>query len=429
MVSILPYIGLVVLLAFSALFSGSEVAYFSLPASVRVRFASSHSTRDRIVAWFLHHPNRFLSMLLIGNTVVNTSIAIIAAFLALDIAAKHRFDVSIALAVEVVVVTIVVLLLGEITPKVLAAYNAERFASAVALILLVIAVILYPFSEAAAFLSLQLGKRIRSRTAAPLEDEEIKLLADVATERGTLYAHEREIIHGVIDFHDVKVREIMTSRVDMVAVQLTTPPLEIVELIRASGYSRVPVYKDSIDNIVGVLYAKDILKFLPNKKRLEKLDISRLLREPMFVPETTPIRALLREFQKNKIHLAIVVDEYGGTAGIITLQDILEEIVGEAEEESMNLITRISEKEFLVDGRITLDELEKELGIKLPPAGSELASRGTEYDTIAGFVLTLFGHLPHRGEEIRTDSLSISVERIQGRRIRSIRLKVISERA
>lgn len=419
MIPVLPLIVIVVLLGCSAIFSGSEVAYFSLSHPLRERIAASRLLRHRLVTHLLSDPDRFLATVLMANAIVNTAIAIIAAFLALDVALALHAELAVVIPVEVIVVTFVILLAGEIPPKVFAARNAEHVALAVAPFLFAVAILLYPFAGSMAAVTGALGRRLRERSMKPLNDEEIKLAADVAVEHGTLHAHERKMIHGVVDFPDVKVREIMTSRVDMAAVRLGTPPMEIVEFIRSSGHSRLPVYDETTDSIVGILYAKDMLKYLPNKRRLERLDIAKILREPVFVPETKMVRALLREFQKNKVHIAIVVDEFGGTAGLVTLEDVLEEIVGEAEDGSEKMVIRVSDGEFIVDGRTPLDDCARETGIRLPPGG--------DYDTVAGLVLTQFGHLPHRGEEIRINDAQVMVESVRRRRIQKVRLKVVPQ--
>jgi CBS domain containing-hemolysin-like protein len=249
-------------------------------------------------------------------------------------------------------------------------------------------------------------------------EEEIKILVDIGEEEGIIEEEEREIIEGVFEFSETLAREVMVPRVDIVALDVNSTFEEAIDTINMSGHSRIPIYEETIDNIVGILYAKDLLKYFGLKN---PPPLKAIMRSPYYVPETKPIDELFREMRAQKIHMAIIIDEYGGTAGLVTIEDILEELVGEIMDEydinEESMVKEIAPDELIVDGRMNLEELNEMLGVNLP---------AEETDTIAGFVYDHISHIPKAGEEFEYDGVLIRVEEVRGRRITKLRIKKVT---
>jgi CBS domain containing-hemolysin-like protein len=249
-----------------------------------------------------------------------------------------------------------------------------------------------------------------------LSEDELKTLVDFGEEKGTLEQDEKEMIHSIFEFGQTSVKEIMIPRIDMVCIPTTAGINELLELIKDNLHSRIPVYRDTVDNIVGIFYAKDLLPFI-NKRKNQNSSIEKLARPVYFVPEQKMIDDLLREFQSEKIHMAIVVDEYGGTSGLVTLEDIIEEIVGEIQDEydiEQPLYRKINENTFLVDGSMPLTEINSELGLELP------TEEGVE--TIGGFLFGIFGSVPKEKEIAKYNGYEFTIEKIIERRIKQVRI-------
>ncbi|MFZ1058649.1 MAG: hemolysin family protein, partial [Candidatus Rokuibacteriota bacterium] len=247
------------------------------------------------------------------------------------------------------------------------------------------------------------------RTEPLLTTEELRTLVDVGAREGVVERNEREMIHKALELEDILVRAVMVPRPDMFCLELSAPPPKILESLRENLHSRVPVYAGSIDQIVGILYTKDLLPYVRGIP--PDFDLRAHLHPPYFVPESKRVHALLKEFQAKKLHIAIVVDEYGGTAGLVTLEDVLEELVGEIADEfdvEERLIQPVDARTFRVSGKLPIDELNAALG---------LALSSEAYDTVAGWVLDLFGRIPHRGERIETVGATVTVERVERTRI------------
>jgi len=252
-----------------------------------------------------------------------------------------------------------------------------------------------------------------------LSEEELKTLVDFGEEKGTLEEEEKEMIHSIFEFGETSVKEIMIPRIDMISISSTAEIDELLSLIKEHLHSRMPVYKETVDNIIGVVYAKDLLPFI-NTIKSQDTSIEKLTRPAYFVPEQKKIDELLREFQSEKIHIAIVVDEYGGTSGLVTLEDIIEEIVGEIQDEydtDLPLHRRISENIFVVDGSMPLEEINAELNLDLP------TEEGVE--TIGGFLFGLFGSVPKEKEIAKYNGYEFIIEKIVERRIKQVRIIVI----
>lgn len=410
----------VVLLGFSAFFSGSETSYFSLLQSDLDFFQSSLLKKEQRVAKLMMQPRQLLITIIIGNTVVNITIASLAAILTTQFCIKFNFNPKIGILLNIVVVTLVLLITSEVMPKVIAVRNARAFSRAVSGVLTVIFYLFSPISliltRFTRFVQYSVGF---SAERSQLSEEELRTLADVGLEHGTLEKDEKEMIHSIFEFGETTVKEIMVPRTDMVCVELNSTLTQIMELVKTKLLSRIPVYEDRIDNIIGILYVKDLLPLLDKRKK-ERLDLKKLARPPYFIPEQKKIDDLLRHFQKERIHMALVVDEYGGVAGLVTLEDVIEEIVGEIQDEhdkESPLYQKIDKNTFVVDGRMSLEEINDEFHLNLP------TEEGVE--TIGGFLLNILGTLPKEKETTRYGKYQFVVEKIAKNRILKVRIEKI----
>ncbi len=266
------------------------------------------------------------------------------------------------------------------------------------------------------YLASRMGPRVEGRAAPVIDEAELRTLVDAGEEGGAIETTEKEMIVSIFELHDTVVGEIMVPRPDMVAIPVTASLSEALNVILQAGYSRIPVYEGTIDHIVGVLYAKDLLRLM--RDRIQEASLKELLRPPYFVPEGKRIVDLLREMQHRKVHMAIVVDEYGGVAGLVTIEDILEEIVGEIQDEfdrsEEPLVLPMDEHTYLFDGRVDLDEVQELLGATLSTEGA---------DTLAGYIYERLGRIPTVGETFSEEGLEFRVEEVLGRRIRKIRVR------
>ncbi|MCB9218990.1 MAG: HlyC/CorC family transporter [Ignavibacteriales bacterium] len=384
-------LALIILLLFSAIFSGSEVALFSLDDKKLGEVKRNSGVIGNYITKLLLFPRKLLVTILIGNTVVNVAASIISVSIALDVAAYYKTSVDITLLVQIIILTIIIILFAEITPKVWANKHPIYFSRIVAIPLFWISKLLSPLSMALSGLIKAATSKVKydkARTA--LSTSEITELADIGVEKGTLEEEEHGLIHGLVAFKSVYVREVMTPRVDMISVPIEISLKELINLIKESGHSRIPVYKDDLDNILGILYAKDLLPYLNDELSINEFNLQKIVRECLFVPETKLISILMAEFQAKNMHMSIVVDEYGGTSGLITLEDILEEIVGEIRDEfddEEDEITEIEENKFIVSGKTDIDEIEDKLKISIEDPDED-------FETIGGFILNQAGTIP-----------------------------------
>lgn len=401
-----------ILILLSAFFSGSEAAYFSFSKEMIERLKESASRSARRIVALLETPRQLLITILIGNTVVNVSAATLAALLTADVSARLGFSHKIAILSEVLVVAFVLLILGELTPKIVAVKNSLYFAELAAIPLRFSSVIFYPLVLILNHFPGLISGLLASRVKQPLlSKEELKTLLEMSEEKGALAEDEKEMIHSIFEFSKTTVKEIMVPRIDMVAVEKETSIQELIELIKTEGHSRIPLYEEQVDNILGIIHAKDLLPFLDQTS--QPVDLAALVRPAFFVPETKPIDELLKDFQVEKQHMAIVVDEYGGTAGLITLEDVIEEIVGEIQDEydieEKPLYKKIDANHYLVDAKIDLDVLNDELGMNLPV--------DPNYETLAGFIFNLIGAVPAKKQQIDYDGYQFIIEKILRNRI------------
>ena len=411
--SSLELLSLVALLLISALLTGAEAAYFSLGRARLKRLAEERGSGDSALQPLLRRPHDLLVTLLVGTTLVQIAASAFAA----AIAAKMFGPVGLPIAIGTMTVLLVVF--GEVLPMTLAVEHPERYSAWVNRPVRWLSVFVWPFRVllgGLAALTLRVVGSERKQGQPEISEEELRTLVDVGAREGVVDRTEREMIHKVFELEDTLVREVMVPRPDMFCLDLATPPPDILPLLREHLHSRVPVFDETVDQIVGVLYTKDLLPYLRGLP--PDFDLRAHLHPPYFVPESKRADALLREFQAKKLHLAIVVDEYGGTAGLVALEDLLEELVGEIRDEfdeEERLIQKLDATTYRVSGKLSIDELNAATGLNLP---------NESFDTVGGWVLDLFGRVPHKGEKAHTDEVTVAVEKVQRTRIVEVLLQL-----
>lgn len=410
--ALVSVVALVVLLMCSALISGAEVAFFSLTQSQLD--SDSKTFKNRIlVAKLLSTPKRLLATILVANNFIN--IAIVLLFASLSSVLLDHFSDTFRFVVEVVIVTFLILLFGEILPKVYASRNNEKFSGFMARPLVILeklfAVLSVPMQMGTTFLEDKLAK-----TKSNLNVNQLSQALELTSEEETT-DEEQKMLKGIVSFGNTDTRQVMRPRIDIFALDITASFSEIVIQITKAGYSRIPVYEESLDKILGILYVKDLLPFLDRKI----VKWQELIREPFFVPENKKLDDLLNEFQDMKVHLAIVVDEYGGTSGIVSLEDIIEEIIGDISDEFDDddlVYSKLDERNYVFDGKTSLKDV-----YKVTHINSELFEENKgESETIAGFVLEISGGFPKRGEQISFEGFIFTIESLDKKRIKQLKL-------
>ena len=402
----LELIALGILLLFSAILSGAEAAYFSLGRTRLRELAEQQGEKPGPLTPLLEQPHELLVTLLVGITVVNIGASALAAAIAEQLFGPH--GLAIAIATMVFLLTI----FGEILPMTLAVEYPLRFASWVSRPVVWLSMALRPIRVglgAFTAITIRLVGSERRRGQPEISEEELRTLVDVGAREGVVERSEREMIHKVFELEDTLVREVMVPRPDMFCLDVGTEPAQLLPLLREQLHSRVPVYEETVDQIVGVLYTKDLLPYLAGLPT--DFSLRPHLHPPYFVPGSKRADALLREFQAKKLHLAVVVDEYGGTAGLVTLEDLLEELVGEIRDEydeDERLIQRVAPRSFRVSGRLAIDELNTATGLQIPDDA---------FDTVGGWVLDLFGRVPQKGEKTEADGVRVAVEKVERTRV------------
>lgn len=408
---------LIVSFFLSAFFSGSEVALFSLDKRKLKNSTGAKSLTGRYLLNMLEFPRRLLVTILIGNTIVNVAASIIAVSLALDYSAISNLSINLILTLQIIILTILVVIFGELIPKVWASRNPVSFAKFVAVPLYWTNVLLFPIAEVLTeSIKLLVSKVKFDKSKSAILPEEISELADLSHERGTIVEKEQVLINSIVNFRDVVVHEVMTPRVDMVSISVDLNFKEVLQIITESGHSRIPLYEDNLDKIIGILYAKDLLPYLRNEELRKNLSLPGIARKAMYIPKTKKINDLMYEFQEKSMHMAIVVDEYGGTAGLITLEDIIEEIIGEIRDEydkEENTITKLEDGKYLVLGKIQFDELNKLLEMNS-------SVNNEEFETLGGFILNHAGHIPKEGYSFQLKNHKFTVKEVVNKRIKKV---------
>lgn len=409
---------LIILLTLSALFSGSEVALFTLDSGQRELLGAEDNPQARRVLRLLETPRSILVTILVLNTLVNVGAAITAAILTHAVAEANAWSPVLTVILEVLVLTFVLLVISEITPKLIATKRPVAFAKRMSGLLLVLHRILLPVSVILARTMQGFHHRFKDASNR-LSADDLKTMAEIGQAHGHIEEEERELIHSIVEFGETSVREIMVSRLDVVALPAGASMSEAIAIIRKSGRSRLPLYVEHLDNILGMIYAKDLLRFMTEHPEDDRVDWTRLARPAIFVPMFKKLDDLLSDFQSRKTHIAIVVDEYGGTAGLVTLEDVLEEIVGEIRDEQdereSDLFERVSDTVYIFDARIDLDEMNDITGL-------DMETEEYDFETLGGLIFHLAGEIPDSGDSYEHEGLTLSVERIENNRVVSVRM-------
>lgn len=407
----------------SALFSGSEVAFFSLVNQLeKLTQSGSHAKKDSRILKMLNKPRRLLATILIGNTFANIVSSVLAAVIAGKIAIQFELPLALVYSIEIVVLTFMILILSEITPKVIAINNPLKVSRRMCNFIYVNFILLTPISKLIAESTMSL-ERTLPKPDNKMTAEDLKTMAEMSEKEGSLKGEEREIIENVIEFGNTTVREIMTSRVNIIAVSADATLPEVISLIQEKGLSRMPLFENDLDTILGVIFTKDVLPYINTDLDKSGINWKTIARKALFIPATKKLDDLLRDFQHEKTHIAIVVDEYGGTEGIVTLDDILEEIVGdigdEYNEEEEKLYTKFKNGVYVFDAKIDLDDLDEILG-------TEISTSEDEFETLGGLVYHLMERIPNVGERMTYKNLELTVHSVKNNRVKKLRVKPIA---
>jgi putative hemolysin len=425
--SLLSSIVILILLLFcSALISGSEVALFSLTKTDIDKGLEEDSKNISIIAKLLERPKKLLATILVANNFINIAIVLLFASIGDIVLADlnyaiglYFFEIDLNFFVKVILATFLILLFGEIIPKIYARRNSVKFSSFIARPIKLLDVLFSPLSMPMRFLTIKiqntLGKQ-RSNISVSQLSQALELTNNESTTQ-----EEQKILQSIVSFGNTDTKQVMRPRMDIFALNINANYNTILSEIINKGYSRIPVFKDNIDTVVGILYVKDLLPHLGKKI----FDWTSILRAPFFVPENKKLDDLMQEFQSKKVHLAIVVDEYGGTSGLLSLEDIIEEIVGdisdEYDDDDLNF-TKIDSNNYRFDGKTPLKDVYEIIELEDP---SNFEAQKGEAETIAGLVLEISGGFPRIGSEINFKNYVFTIESIEKKRIKQIKLTLL----
>lgn len=418
------------LIGINAFFAASEIAILSVRQSKLKPFIEKNNKSANIIDKYLEEPSKLLATIQVGITLAGFfASALSAKTLAVHFAIMLRktnikllsqFSDLLAFIIITAIVAYITLVLGELVPKRMALQNSEKIALFVAKPMAFISKLAYPIVKlltSTTNLVIKLMGGSIKYDSQQITEEEIRLMINVGEEKGVIQETETEMINSIFEFDDTIVKEVMTPRTDMVVIGINAEMEEILDVIVEEHYSRIPVYMDTIDNIIGILYVKDLFGIIKKDGELE-ISLKDIIRDATFVSEYKKIDELFRDMQKSKNHIAIVIDEYGGTAGLITIEDLLEEIVGNIFDEYDDEVLeyeKIDDNIYIVNGMLSLDEVNHIMETDLPE--EEL-----EFDTISGMVLSLSGKMPEVGDEVEFDSISFKIEEVEDKRITKIRV-------
>lgn len=414
------FVLLFLLLVCSALISGVEIAIFSLTKADIEEESDKKSNRIQIISKLLERPKKLLATILIANIFINISIVTLFAYLS-GFMFEGFSSPALVFITKVVLVVFLILVFGEILPKIYASRNKVKFTMFMAYPLSVSDVVLSPLSLPMRSFAMavhgRLGKQKTNLNVSQLS-QALKLTSKEDTTK-----EEQKILQGIVSFGNTDVRQVMRPRIDIFALNIEQKYTEIMAEIIENGYSRIPVFKDNIDQIVGVLYVKDLLPYLDD----DDFDWTSLLREPFFVPENKKLDDLMVEFKYKKVHLAVVVDEYGGTSGLISLEDIIEEIVGDISDEFDDedvTYSKLDENNYIFDGKTALKDFYKILKIEDP---SVFENHKGDAETIAGFVLEISGSFPKQGTKVSFKNYVFTIEALDKKRIKLVKLTILND--
>lgn len=420
---LLGIVAILVLLVLIAFVSAAESAFFSLSPTDMDELKSSDSSTDESILALIEAPKRLLATLLISVNFLSIAIVILnSTFIFAD---DGLFNFSqnpvLGFIVQVVIITFLILLVGEVTPKIYATQNALSVTRKLVYFVRVLQRLFYPISSFLVFSTSVLDKLIKPQKH-DISIDELSQALDLTSDED-IAEEDHKILQGIVKFGNTDVKQIMKPRMDVAAFGFNTPYKKLLENITNSGFSRLPIYKETLDNIAGVLYTKDLLQYLDKG---DEFQWQSMLRAPFYVPENKKIDDLLREFQHTKIHLAVVVDEYGGTSGIVTLEDVIEEIVGEINDEFDDdelTYSKLDSSNYVFEGKAQLNDVFRILEID----GDEFEDAREKADTLAGLIIEIEGRIPARNEKITFKNLTFTIESADNRKIKRVKITIAKD--
>lgn len=405
---------ILILLFCSAMISAAEVALFSLSQNDLNKLSQQNPDKSQLVSQLLQKPKKLLATLLLANNFVNIGIVIIFSFFS-DSLFVGIVSPLVKFVVEVILVTFLILLFGEVLPKVYASRNNIKFSIRMARPLWILDQLLSPLSLPMRAVTVYLHKKLGRQRANISVDQLSQALEMTSTDDTT--SDEQKILEGIVSFGNTDTKQVMSPRIDIFALEIEETFAEIYPKIVEKGYSRIPVYRENIDHIEGVLFVKDLIPHIHKKE----FDWNSLLREPFFVPENKKLDDLLKDFQSMKSHLAIVVDEYGGTSGLVSLEDVIEEIVGDISDEfdDENIsYSQIDDKNFLFEGKINLKDFYRIVNVD----EEAFEDQKGEAETLAGFILEILGNFPKKGQKIHFSTVLFTIEVVDKKRVKQLKV-------
>ncbi|WP_343613580.1 gliding motility-associated protein GldE [Flavobacterium sp.] len=413
---IIGFVGIFILLFLSAIVSGAEVALFSLSQKDIDDTLQENVSKGKIISNLLDKPKKLLATLLVANNFLNIGVVILFSFIGRNIFSGIDSP-ALKFILEVILVTILILLFAEVLPKVYASRNslkfARRFAYSISLLDKLLSPISLPMRSVTLYLQNKLGKQKNNFSINQLSQA-----LELTDSEGTS-TEEQKILEGIVSFGNTDTRQVMSPRIDIFALEITESFSSIYPKIIETGFSRIPVYRDNIDQIEGVLFVKDLLPHIDK----EDFDWASLIREAFFVPENKKLDNLLKDFQSLKSHLAIVVDEYGGTSGLVSLEDVIEEIVGdisdEFDDENLNF-SQIDDKTFLFEGKINLKDFYRIVDVD----EDVFESHKGEAETLAGFILEILGNFPKKDQKVHFENCIFTIETVDKKRVKQIKVTI-----
>jgi gliding motility-associated protein GldE len=407
-------IGIVFLLFCSAMVSGAEVALFSLSQKDLDKLSEENSKKSSLISALIQKPKKLLATLLLANNFANIGVVIIFSFVGSSIFESIASPI-IKFLTEVILVTFIILFFGEVLPKVYASRNNIAFSKRIVRPLFVLDKLLSPFSLPMRAITIYLHEKLGTQKSNISVNQLSQALELTSSDDTT--QEEQKILEGIVSFGNTDTKQVMSPRIDIFALEIDETFAEIYPKIVDKGYSRIPVFRESIDHIEGVLFVKDLIPYIHKKE----FDWNKLIRQPFFVPENKKLDDLLKDFQSMKSHLAIVVDEYGGTSGLVSLEDIIEEIVGDISDEfdDENIsYSQIDEKNFIFEGKINLKDFYRITDVD----EEHFENKKGEAETLAGFILENLGNFPKKGQKIHFSNVFFTIEAVDKRRIKQIKV-------
>jgi len=413
---IIGFVGIFILLFLSAIVSGAEVALFSLSQQDIDNSLNDNPAKGKIISNLLDKPKKLLATLLVANNFFNIGVVILFAYIGQNIFANVGSP-AFKFTLEVILVTFLILLFGEVLPKVYASRNSVRFAKRVAYPLAFLDKVLSPISLPMRAVTIYFQNKL-GKQKSNFSVNQLSQALELTDSEGTS-TEEQKILEGIVSFGNTDTKQVMSPRIDIFALEISETFSEIYPKIIETGFSRIPVYRDNIDQIEGVLFVKDLLPHIDK----EEFDWTSLIREAFFVPENKKLDNLLKDFQSLKSHLAIVVDEYGGTSGLVSLEDVIEEIVGdisdEFDDENLNF-SQIDENNFLFEGKINLKDFYRIVDVD----EDVFEAHKGEAETLAGFILEILGNFPKKDQKVPFENCIFTVETVDKKRVKQIKVTI-----